>query len=140
MLRRFVRFVVRAALVVAIGAAVAIAVRRIRAALSPQLPPGRDPWPPIARVEPVAERPAPAAVVEVATEVAAVEPAVDEQPVRWVPPASPAECPETHPVKVKMSSRLFHLPGMLAYTRTHPDRCYDCEESAVADGFTRAKR
>jgi len=49
-------------------------------------------------------------------------------------------CPPSHPVKAKQGSRLFHLPGMLAYDRTKPDRCYESENSAVAGGFTKAKR
>jgi hypothetical protein len=43
-------------------------------------------------------------------------------------------------VKAKLSSRLFHLPGMFAYNRTKPDRCYSDEEAATADGLTKAKR
>ncbi len=72
----------------------------------------------------------------------------------WTPPAAPPEpapppawvepidgvCPPSHPVKVKLSSGIFHLPGMLAYERTRPDRCYLDAEAAAADGFTRAKR
>ena len=57
----------------------------------------------------------------------------------WVE-ASGATCPPTHPVKAKMSSRLFHLPGMFAYDRTKPDRCYSTEAAAVADGLRKAKR
>jgi hypothetical protein len=49
-------------------------------------------------------------------------------------------CPPTHPVKAKLTSRLFHLPGMFAYDRTRPDRCYLDADAAVADGFTAAKR
>ena len=49
-------------------------------------------------------------------------------------------CPPTHPVKAKLASRLFHLPGMFAYDRTRPDRCYLDASTAVADGFTQAKR
>ena len=49
-------------------------------------------------------------------------------------------CPQTHQVKAKLSSKLFHLPGMLAYARTTPDRCYADAEAAEADGFTRARR
>jgi hypothetical protein len=60
--------------------------------------------------------------------------------VTWVAPASPDLCPESHPIKAKLSSRLFHLPGMAAYTRTRPDRCYADEAAAEAEGFTRAKR
>ena len=57
----------------------------------------------------------------------------------WVSPDG-AACPLTHPVKVKLRSGLFHLPGMVAYERTNPDRCYVDESSATAEGFTRAKR
>ena len=49
-------------------------------------------------------------------------------------------CPPTHPVKAKLASRLFHLPGMFAYDRTRADRCYLDAPTAVADGFTQAKR
>jgi hypothetical protein len=69
-------------------------------------------------------------------------------------PAAPPETPDrtwvrldeagatlsSHPVKAKESSRLYHLPGMLAYERTRPDRCYPSPEAAEADGFVRAKR
>jgi hypothetical protein len=78
-----------------------------------------DPWSPIA--QPVAE-PDPAA------------------PTRtWVEPQD-GTCPATHPIKVKLASGIFHLPGMLAYDRTKPDRCYATEVDAVADGFVKAKR
>jgi hypothetical protein len=57
----------------------------------------------------------------------------------WVVP-SDDRCPPSHPVKAKQGSRLFHLPGMLAYDRTKPDRCYGNESAAATDGFTKAKR
>jgi hypothetical protein len=69
-----------------------------------------------------------------------VRPPAEGVAPKWVEPVSPDVCPSSHPIKVKLSSKLFHLPGMLAYTRTKPDRCYGTEESAVEDGFTRAKR
>jgi hypothetical protein len=50
------------------------------------------------------------------------------------------ECPTTHPVKAKLASMLYHLPGMAAYNRTRPDRCYVDGASAEADGFIKAKR
>jgi hypothetical protein len=59
--------------------------------------------------------------------------------VTWVRPVA-GVCPPTHPVKGKLASRLFHLPGMFAYDRTRADRCYISEAAAVADGLTRAKR
>ncbi len=57
----------------------------------------------------------------------------------WVDPNGDI-CPTTHPVKGKMSSRIYHLPGMTAYERTSPDRCYRDEAAAEAEGLRRAKR
>lgn len=57
----------------------------------------------------------------------------------WVE-AEGSVCPVSHPVKAKLSSGLFHLPGMVAYDRTTPDRCYRDAAEAEADGLTRAKR
>jgi hypothetical protein len=57
----------------------------------------------------------------------------------WVE-AQDGACPPTHPVKAKLASKLFHLPGMFAYARTRPDRCYLDADTAVAEGFTAAKR
>jgi hypothetical protein len=57
----------------------------------------------------------------------------------WVAPDGQI-CPETHPIKAKLSSQLFHLPGMFAYARTTPDRCYSSAEEAEADGLRSAKR
>ncbi|MGH9055356.1 MAG: hypothetical protein ACRDYY_05755 [Acidimicrobiales bacterium] len=58
----------------------------------------------------------------------------------WVDPPGDGPPPPTHPVKVKLSSKLYHLPGMAVYERTRPDRCYATAEAAEADGFLRAKR
>jgi hypothetical protein len=57
----------------------------------------------------------------------------------WVNPDG-LICPPTHPIKAKLSSQLFHLPGMFAYARTTPDRCYKSAEEALADGLRSAKR
>ena len=57
----------------------------------------------------------------------------------WVDPDGNV-CPTSHPVKAKLSSKVFHLPGQLAYERTHPDRCYLDEAAAEADGLRKAKR
>jgi hypothetical protein len=57
----------------------------------------------------------------------------------WVDPDGNI-CPATHPVKGKLSSGIFHLPGMAAYERTSPDRCYRDDEAAEAEGLRRAKR
>lgn len=62
-----------------------------------------------------------------------------EAPTAWVEPDD-ATCPASHPVKAKMTSKVFHLPGMAHYGRTRPDRCYPDAASAEADGLRQAKR
>jgi hypothetical protein len=57
----------------------------------------------------------------------------------WVEPVG-GTCPASHPVKAKMSSRIFHVAGGLSYQRTRPDRCYRDPEAAEADGLRRAAR
>jgi hypothetical protein len=57
----------------------------------------------------------------------------------WVPPEG-RECPEGYPVKAKTRSRVYHLPGMLRYEVTTPERCYPSADAAETDGFTRSKR
>ncbi|HEX9684009.1 MAG TPA: hypothetical protein VGA13_13075 [Acidimicrobiales bacterium] len=57
----------------------------------------------------------------------------------WVEPNG-STCPESHPIKAKMSSRIFHVIGGLSYDRTQPDRCYQSPEAAETDGLRRAKR
>lgn len=49
-------------------------------------------------------------------------------------------CPVGFPVKAKARSGIYHEPGMLAYERTRPDRCYASSEDARSDGFRAAKR
>jgi len=60
-------------------------------------------------------------------------------PKAWVEPKG-GVCPTSHPVKGKLASKIFHLPGMLNYERTNPDRCYVDEAKAEADGLRAAKR
>ncbi len=57
----------------------------------------------------------------------------------WVEPTG-GLCPTSHPVKAKLTSKIFHLPGMLNYERTRPDRCYVDATKAEADGLRAAKR
>ena len=57
----------------------------------------------------------------------------------WVEPTDGA-CPASHPVKAKMSSKIFHVPGGLSYERTVPDRCYPDAAAAEADGLRPSKR
>jgi hypothetical protein len=57
----------------------------------------------------------------------------------WVEPVDGA-CPASHPLKAKLSSGIFHEPGMQMYERTRADRCYADPEAAVADGLRPSKR
>lgn len=57
----------------------------------------------------------------------------------WVA-ANDGVCPQSHPVKAKLSSKIFHLPGSRNYSRTKADRCYPDETSAQADGLRPALR
>lgn len=114
MLRRSFRFGLRVGLLVGITIAVVKALRGRRDARELASPPGGR-WAPMP--PPVAAQTQPA----------------------WVAPEG-GSCPATHPIKAKLASGLFHLPGMLAYERTKADRCYATEQAAESDGLTRAKR
>ncbi|HEV3365002.1 MAG TPA: hypothetical protein VG795_12850 [Acidimicrobiia bacterium] len=57
----------------------------------------------------------------------------------WVQ-ANDGMCPQSHPVKAKMSSKIFHIPGGRNYKSTKADRCYPDEASAQADGLRPALR
>jgi hypothetical protein len=57
----------------------------------------------------------------------------------WVEPHE-EHCPPGYPIKAKVKSGIYHLPGMTAYERTRPDRCYADEAAAQADGLRKAKR
>jgi hypothetical protein len=57
----------------------------------------------------------------------------------WVD-ADGGTAPSTHPVKAKLKSGIYHLPGMLNYDRTVPDRWYRDAAAAEADGLRVAKR
>ncbi len=62
---------------------------------------------------------------------------------RFAPFAEPnadGSCPASHPVKAKLSSGIYHVPGGGNYERTRPDRCYADAEAAEADGLRAAKR
>jgi hypothetical protein len=57
----------------------------------------------------------------------------------WVDPDA-GECPASHPVKAKLGSGIFHVPGGGSYDRTKADRCYLDAASAESDGLRPAKR
>ena len=87
------------------------------------------PYPPQPRETPVA-------ATDAASKPAASAPADSKA---WVEPNGHS-CPASHPVKAKMSSKIFHVPGGANYERTNPDRCYRDEAAAVADGLRKAAR
>ena len=49
--------------------------------------------------------------------------------------ATAARVPASHPVKAKLASGIFHVPGGANYARTQADRCYVSPEAAEADGL-----
>ena len=71
-----------------------------------------------------------------------VAPAPGPEPMvsgAWVEPDDGA-CPVSHPVKGKVTSGIFHVPGGQNYERTRADRCYPDTAAAEADGLRQAKR
>jgi hypothetical protein len=57
----------------------------------------------------------------------------------WVDPIE-GECPVSHPVKAKLTSGIYHLPGGGNYDRTRAERCYVDADAATADGLRPPKR
>ena len=92
----------------------------------------------LARARRVAVAPQPDPLPWPAEPPVALEPRV-EAGAAWLEPVD-GDCPPTHLVKAKVSSGIYHLPGMAAYTRTHPDRCYRDAAAAEADGLRPANR
>jgi hypothetical protein len=90
---------------------------------------------------PYPPRAVPALPVEDAVAPAAATRRHDEPSVApaWVQPSDGA-CPDGYPVKAKLASGIFHLPGGLSYERTRPDRCYRDADAAEADGLRPAQR
>ena len=110
------------------GAAYAVwrAIEANRVGHEPQWEPQPFPFPPQPRT--------PSRDVE-----AAVAPTAAGNGAPWVEPTGEA-CPASHPIKAKLSSRIFHVPGGQSYARTVPDRCYVDRAAAEAGGFRAAKR
>jgi hypothetical protein len=139
-----------------LGGAVAAAVKafqgRTTSAPAPAAP--APAWTPLPNAEPVvvpprAERPSvsiadlqespappkPARSVKKAAPKKVAAPKLEP----WVAPID-GEAPPTHPIKAKMASGIYHVPGGLNYARTRPDRCYRDVEAAEADGLRPSKR
>ena len=109
------------------------------------------PFPPIPRPAPtLAPATRPTAVPDLPEPAAeparAVEPDVVEPPKepdfleRSVEPDDAGDCPASHPVKGKLTSGIYHVPGGLNYERTRADRCYLDAGAAESDGLRAAKR
>ena len=99
------------------------------------------PFPPQPRTQnppPAPSNPTPAAPVT-ATEPVGAQAAPASGGDGWVEPDD-GTCPASHPVKAKMSSKIFHVEGGLNYERTHPDRCYRDAAAAEADGLRKSAR
>ena len=60
-------------------------------------------------------------------------------PAAWVE-ADGGSCPATHPVKAKLASGIYHVPGGANYDRTLADRCYPTPDAAETDGLRASKR
>ncbi len=54
--------------------------------------------------------------------------------------ATDGACPATHPIKAKLASGIYHVPGGANYDRARADRCYVDTAAAEADGLRPAKR
>lgn len=57
----------------------------------------------------------------------------------WVAAGEMEEPPTGFPVKVKVSSGIFHVPGGRFYDRTNADRFYATTDAAEADGYRQSK-
>jgi hypothetical protein len=142
MVRRLVRVGIWAGLVAGVGLALVRAAQWFRDVGTPPPPAS---WP---KVEPPAADASPAGGPATSAGAATTAPEPDPDPAPAEAPAAippwveavDGEAPASHPVKGKLSSGIYHEPGMANYARTRPDRCYVDAAAAEADGLVRAKR
>ena len=98
-----------------------------------------EPGPPLAQPPSPGPEPLPAEPPPAEAAAAAIpEPEAAAPADPWVMPLDGGSCPVSHPVKAKMASGIFHLPGMAMYARTRADRCYASADAAEADGLRRS--
>jgi len=84
--------------------------------------------------------PVPRSIDEPATQAAAEPAAASDGAVTASAEPNPdGTCPASHPIKAKLSSGIYHVPGGANYERTKPDRCYADEPAAITDGLRRSK-
>jgi hypothetical protein len=100
--------------------------------------------PVVEKPAPAPAKPAPAPVKKAPAPVKKAAPPVAPAPVSgegplWVEPTA-GVCPPSHPVKAKLASRIFHVPGGQNYARTKADRCYRDPAGATSDGLRPAAR
>ena len=67
------------------------------------------------------------------------QPTVDTTPP-WIDAPVGRECPDDYPVKAKLASGIYHVPGGANYARTQADRCYRSAAAAEAAGLRASKR
>ncbi len=142
MLKRLVRIGARVACVVAAAWIARWALKRW--VDGPDAQPSSKPWPPVDGAGTpggISETASSASTISVRASEAASRPSpTPPAGATWVKADDIGAAPTSHPVKAKVKSGLYHLPGMAAYARTHPDRCYPTPEAAEEDGFKPAKR
>lgn len=95
-----------------------------------------SPFPSPPRPVPRVEASAAATVAADPTPAPASEPVADSS---WVEPVD-GDCPLSHPVKAKLTSGIYHLPGGGNYDRTRAERCYVDADAAISDGLRAPKR
>ncbi len=131
----WLRRILRLAVVGALGAVVTTWFRNRVPTVDDQRTPGNAAWPPL---RPLAE-PTDGSPAEPLDTAAPAMTTVSAATATWVMPSEDGSCPLSHPVKVKESSGIFHVPDGAAYPRTLPDRCYRNADDAAADGFRASK-
>lgn len=82
------------------------------------------------------ERPATGAVTNPANDTVPARSIAEDR--AWIEPDG-RTCPIDHPVKVKLRSGIYHVPGGRSYERTVPDRCYRSPTAAENDGYRPAQ-
>jgi len=133
--RRLLKRTVQLGFLAGIGYAIWRYFDRQRAESEVTWEPQPFPYPP----QPRAEAEATTQVTTATTAPAPVSDAPASDAKAWVE-AAEGTCPATHPVKAKLSSKIFHVPGGANYDRTKADRCYRDAGAAEVDGLRKAAR
>ena len=120
----------RTILLVALAAGVGALVSWRRASTATPVPSAPPQWPPLP-----GQPTRPTTLTQETQETQATTAAV----LDWLPPLDDGSAPASHPIKVKVSSGIFHVPGGRFYDRAKPERCYSTVAAAEADGYRRSK-